>query len=107
MARQKGSPKLGGRAKGVPNKVTLELRERIRLFLEDNFALIEIDFQTLKSEKRIELFEKYLKFVLPTLQSAEIGLSLEKMSEDQLDAIINRILTINDNAKDSETTRQK
>ena len=103
MARKIGSPKVGGRAKGVPNKLTLELRERIKLFLEDNFSLVERDFQTLEPEKRIALFERYLKFVLPQLQSAEIGLSLEKMSENQLDQIINRILTSND--KNSETTQ--
>mgnify|MGYP001300089848 CR=1 FL=1 len=105
MARAKGSPKLGGRAKGAPNKLTLELRERIKLFLEDNFPLVERDFKALEPEKRIALFEKYLKFALPQLQSAEIGLSLEKMSENQLDQIINRILTSNSNDKDSETTQ--
>ena len=39
MARSKddGRGRLGGRAKGTPNKVTTELRDKFREFVQENF----------------------------------------------------------------------
>lgn len=76
-----------------PNKVTAELRDRIKTFLDGNFETIEADFKTLDPEKRIALFERYLKFVLPSLHSTEINLDIEKMSESELDLIISRLIS--------------
>jgi Family of unknown function (DUF5681) len=81
-----------GRPRGAENKVTVELRDRIKLFLESNFKTVQKDFKRLDPEKRVALFERYLKFVLPQLQSTDVNLDFEKMSEQQLDEIINRIL---------------
>lgn len=36
MARPKGSPKLGGRQVGTPNKATLSAREAIAAFVDNN-----------------------------------------------------------------------
>ena len=99
MARQKGSLKYGGRKPGTPNLLTSELRERIKLFLEGNFTLIERDFKTLEPEKRILIFERYLKFVLPMLQSASVDLNFDAMTESQLDIIIDRLLTQNEDTE--------
>ncbi|MEI6049111.1 MAG: hypothetical protein WCS03_09460 [Bacteroidota bacterium] len=92
MAPKKGTvnnPK--GRPPG-PNKITGELRDRIKTFLDGNFETIEKDFKTLEPEKRIALFERYLKFVLPQLQTTDIKLDFDSMTESQLDEIIIRIL---------------
>lgn len=61
-----------GRPAGSPNKVTRELRERIKKFLEDNWPQIEQDFENLDPEKRFLFFEKLLQYSLPRLQSTEI-----------------------------------
>jgi hypothetical protein len=62
-----------GRPAGTPNKVTQELRERIKNFLEDNWPQIEQDFSALDPEKRFLLFEKLLQYAVPRLQSTEIS----------------------------------
>ena len=80
-----------GRPPG-PNKITGELRDRIKNFLDGNFSVIEKDFLTLEPEKRIALYERYLKFVLPQLQTTDIKLDFDSMTENQLDEIIFRIL---------------
>jgi hypothetical protein len=80
-----------GRPPG-PNKITGELRERIKTFLDGNFETIEADFKKLDPEKRITLFERYLKFCLPQLQSTDINLDIEKMSDAELDIIITKLL---------------
>jgi len=80
-----------GRPPG-PNKITTELRERIKTFLDGSFETIEKDFEKLDPEKRITLFERYLKFVLPSLQATDVSLNIEKMSDEQLDQIISRLL---------------
>jgi len=83
-----------GRPPG-PNKITAELRERIKTFLDGNFETIEKDFKGLDPEKRVALFERYLKFCLPQLQTTEIDLNIESMSDAELDLIISRILKTN------------
>jgi len=93
MAPKKGTvnnPK--GRPVGAENKLTGELRQRIKTFLDGNFKTIEADFKTLDPEKRITLYERYLKFVLPSLQATDVSLNIEKMTDAELDQVINRLL---------------
>lgn len=83
-----------GRPPG-PNKITGELRDRIKTFLDGNFEVIEKDFKSLEPEKRVALFERYLKFVLPQLQATDVSLDFENMPESMLDEIVIRILNKN------------
>lgn len=80
-----------GRPPG-PNKITGELRERIKEFLDGKFETIEKDFEKLDPEKRILMYEKYLKFVLPSLISTDVSLNIEKMTDAELDQVISRLL---------------
>lgn len=64
--------KKGGRQKGTPNRITSELRGKIKDFLFDNWQTIESDFKNLEPEKRILLFEKLLKYVLPQQIESEV-----------------------------------
>ena len=81
-----------GRPKGSPNKVSTDLRKWINDFIDDNRAQIKRDWLKLDPKDRITLFEKLLKYSLPTLQSTSMDISFEKMSEEQLDEIINRLI---------------
>ena len=81
-----------GRPKGSPNKITGELRESMKTFLDGNFKLIVRDFKKLKPEKRIELYERFLKYVLPTLSSTDISMNIEKMSDEEVSQILNRLI---------------
>ncbi len=85
---QKGE---GGRPKGKPNRVTGNLREWINDFINNNREQVEADFKALEPKDRIVMFEKFLKYTLPTLQSTSITTDFEKMTDEQLDDIINRL----------------
>jgi hypothetical protein len=76
---------------GTPSKVTAELRERIKSFLENNFKVVERDFKKHDPEKKRALYEKYLRFVIPQLQSTSVDLNLEKMTDEELLNLINRL----------------
>ena len=67
---QSGNP--SGRKPGVSNKITKELRDRIKDFLEGKWSQIEDDFDALESKDRVQLFEKLLQYVLPRMASMDI-----------------------------------
>ena len=88
-----------GRPKGSPNKSTGDLRQQITDLIEKNFKKIEADFNVLDSEKRLIVLERYLKYCLPPLGSlsiqADIKNSLETMTDDQLNDLAEKIITLN------------
>ncbi len=88
-----------GRPKGVPNKVTTDLRLWITNFLEDNLEQIQQDWKILESKDRIVLFEKLLKYALPTLQATNLTTDFEKLTDKQLDIIIENLkISMNEKA---------
>jgi hypothetical protein len=89
MKRQK----TGGRKAGTPNQVTTDLRQWITSFIEDNKAQIEADWQSLAPKDRIQLFEKLLKYALPTLQAMQLNTDFDTLSESDLDRIIDELKT--------------
>ena len=89
MKGQPNNP--NGRPKGIPNKVTTDLRQWITNFLEENREQIQDDWKALEPKDRIMLFEKLLKYALPTLQAMQLETSFERLPEDQLDAIIENL----------------
>jgi hypothetical protein len=73
-------------AKGKNN-----LREFITDFLEENKDRIKIDFELLEPKDRIVLFEKLLKYSLPTLQATSLSTNLDRLSDIELDIIIQEL----------------
>ena len=67
MARQKndGKGRIGGRAKGTPNKVTASLREFIKKMIDDNREQIIAD---------IAVLERLMSYVLPKKQDINANL---------------------------------
>jgi len=82
---QKGE---GGRPKGTPNRITAELRDWISYFIHDNKEKIQEDFDSLTPRDRVVLFEKLLKYALPVLQTTTLQTDFERMTDTQLDHII-------------------
>ncbi|MFP5041907.1 hypothetical protein [Parasediminibacterium sp. JCM 36343] len=80
-----------GRPKGKPNKVTGNLREWINKFINNNREQMEADFKALEPKDRIVMFEKLLKYTLPTLQATSLTADFAKMTDEQLDEIINQL----------------
>lgn len=93
MAPKKGTVNNpAGRKKGTPNKATGELRDKIKLFLNDNFETVQTEFKKLDSVQKLTFYEKLIKFIVPVMGTNEIKLDFDSLTESQLDEIIIRIL---------------
>jgi hypothetical protein len=80
-----------GRPKGVPNKVTSDLREWISKFLEDSKEQIQQDWKALEAKDRVALFEKLLKYVIPQMQATSLSHDFEKLGEDELEKLVEKL----------------
>jgi hypothetical protein len=65
-----GNP--NGRKKGVPNKITQDLRESLHSFLETNGANFQAIFDQLEPKDKIRYYIDLLPFVVPKLQSTQL-----------------------------------
>lgn len=81
-----------GRPKGKPNKVTKVLKDRIQFFLEKSWPTVEKDFKNLDPKDRIALYERMLKYVIPTQKESSVSLDIEGMNDDQLNIIISKLV---------------
>jgi hypothetical protein len=79
MSREDGWPKPGevrnpnGRGKGTKNKTTIEMKEFISAVLSENLDRMRDDFDKVSPATRLMLWEKYAKYVLPTLSQTNIA----------------------------------
>ena len=87
-----------GRPKGAENRATGELRTVIGDLLtrEMTPAKLRAILAKLDPAQRLNYLIKLTDFVLPKLKQTDLNIELEKLSDEQLDTIINRILTPND-----------
>lgn len=94
MARQKndGRGRLGGRAKGTPNRQTNALREWVICLLNDNREQVEKDLKTLTPKERVQSLFKLLDFCLPKLQSVSTRINFDDMSDADIDNFIARMI---------------
>ena len=92
MAQPKGKTgNPNGRPKGTPNKVTTEMRLWLSQLIDNNRKQIEKDLKLLEPKERLQVLEKFMGYTLPKLQSVEAKVELDKLSDEQLDTIINEI----------------
>lgn len=68
MAFQDGHQKLGGRAKGVPNKLTKELRETLKGLISSELEALPSYLEKLNERDRILLILKMMPYVLPKIE---------------------------------------
>ena len=61
--------KFGGRKKGTPNKLTAEVKEKIKDLLDG--AIDSIDLSECTTAERIRLIEIGLRYTLPTMKQIE------------------------------------
>ncbi|MEO9146188.1 MAG: DUF5681 domain-containing protein [Ginsengibacter sp.] len=97
MAFKKGiSGNPTGRPKGANNKATSDLRTWINQFIDENREQIKDDWKKLDAKDRLLMFEKLLKYSIPALQATSLDLNFEKLTDEQLDEIINRLTEANE-----------
>lgn len=81
-----------GRPKGKPNKVTAELKDWMKELIDSNREKLEQDLMKLEPAQRWKLIEKLLGYVVPKMQSVEAKIDLNKLSDEQLDSIVNELV---------------
>lgn len=80
-----------GRPKGSANKVTTETRQWINKLIVANREQLEQDLKTLEPHQRWQIIEKLLQYTTPKMQSIEAQVDFSKMSDEDLDSIINEL----------------
>lgn len=83
--------KTGGRQPGTPNKVTADIREALRAILEKEIEQLPELLSVIKPEKRAEILSRLLQYVIPRIQNIELPSVFERLSDEQLDEIIERL----------------
>ena len=83
--------------KGVPNKATQDLRDRVMALLDDNWERVEDDIKALAPKERLDTMLKLLEFALPKLARNEIqGITdideLLSLSSEERTAEIQRLM---------------
>ncbi|MFZ4402457.1 MAG: hypothetical protein ACOYO1_20690 [Bacteroidales bacterium] len=61
-----------GRPKGSQNKVTTELKEKVLMFIDNNFDQLQADFNTVDAKDRLIIMERLLKYAIPTKIEQEV-----------------------------------
>jgi hypothetical protein len=101
MANPRGSIKPGeirnpkGRGKGVPNKTTKEMKDFIAAVLSENLERMRDDFDKVSPATRLMLWEKYAKYVIPTLSQTK----MEGDISGQIEVIVKYQDSNNDEAR--------
>ena len=72
--------KFGGRKKGVPNKLTAEVKKKVQSLLDG--AIDSIDLSKCTIAERIRLIEIGLRYTLPTMKQVENQPEREYQSMD-------------------------
>jgi hypothetical protein len=95
MARQKGDGRgrLGGRAKGTPNKTTQSMRALLTKFCEEKYKdFVDTYERVLNPKERCEIYLKAQSFVTPKLNAVDLDVKdidhsfkseLERMAEEE------------------------
>lgn len=95
MPRQKGDGRgrLGGRAKGTPNKTTQSMRALLTRFCEEHYEdFVDTYERVLNPKERCELYLKAQSFVTPKLNAVDLDVKdvdnsfkseLERMAEEE------------------------
>ena len=96
QAGKSGNP--AGRRPGSKNKTSEQIREKINSLVVANLSTLKKDFESLDPEKRLTILEKYLRYAIPPLSSlsvqAEITQRLERFSEEELEALADKIIQL-------------
>jgi len=93
--------KTGGRAKGVPNKTTKQLKTMVHNFIADNWETVIKDFNSprLHPRDRLNFIERILKYCIPIIGSSnsklEIKRKLESLSDADLHLLAAKVLESN------------
>ena len=81
-----------GRPRGVPNKITADIKTRIAQIVDKGFGKIESDLEALEGKQRIEVYLRLLEFIVPKAPR-ETKIDISSLSDVQVEELINYALT--------------
>lgn len=87
---QSGNP--SGRRKGSPNKVTAELRDVLKNFLDSHFDEVSRIWSKASPRDKLAFYRDLLPYVVPKLQNSTLDISFDQLSDSDLDKIIDRLI---------------
>ena len=97
-ARNDGRGRLGGRAKGTPNKTTSTVKEWLTQLVDANRKQIEKDLKTMDPVERVKLFGQLLNYIVPKQQAVSVEASIQaeynemaKLLQSAPDAVIDKL----------------
>ena len=76
--------------KGIPNKINFDLKQSIKLLIENNFDRLQDDLDGMKSTERVNAVLQLLKYAIPTLKSSEVTATVEQNNNE----LVQRLLEI-------------
>jgi len=76
-----------GRPPGSPNKVTKEIRDILKEFIDDNIDKIKKDFATLEAKDRIKIFVEILQYVIPRYHAIHSTIETERDFPDKIEIV--------------------
>jgi hypothetical protein len=108
MSRHKndGKGRLGGHQAGTPNRATATTREWIQQLLEENQDSIREDLKKMSAKDRVNALLSLIPYVTPKQMATTANVSIERMSDDQLQLMASLILkNITDDEDNIDETR--
>ena len=94
---QSGNP--AGRPQKAINKISRPLKMRISDFLETHFSDIETLWLKLPPKEKARLFTDLLPYVVPRMSNIDLDMNFDKLSEEDLNRIVDRLLNANRDEK--------
>lgn len=93
MARQKndGKGRIGGRQKGTPNRVTASVKDWVAQVIDKNRRQMERAIKALEPKDRLQMLEKLMQYVVPKQQAVSANVDFNKLSDEQLNALVNEL----------------
>ena len=89
--RPKGTQKSGGRKAGTPNRVSGDIKTFLAKIVSDNREQIEHDLRAVNPRERLQIIEKFIQYLVPKQQSVQAEIDINKLTENQIDEIIDNI----------------
>lgn len=79
-----------GRPKGVPNKMTADLKSRIAQIVENGFEAIETDLEALEAKERLNVYLRLLEYLLPKQRETKVDVS--SLTDNEVEELLNKAL---------------